>query len=237
MYWLYRAWAWNWNRWPLQSTFFQDQKRARSALELCSMADLGGSLGGPAGGHQSRSERSSRVRNTARVKRRASSPSNIVQVRKDQCCKDKSHKKVTKQEESRFFSLFLLDVRRIGIPDPYLWLMDPDPGGPKYTAPMDPDPLHCKRQWIMFMDLLQIQFSFLLVSVESTVIALGNMILNVQPESQILIFLPIPDPGPRGQKGTGSRIRIRNTAWKCQTGQYTNNKVFFKKFSRKGFFL
>jgi hypothetical protein len=62
------------------------------------------------------------------------------------------------------------------------------------------------------MDLLQIQFSFLLVSVESTVIALGNMILNVQPESQILIFLPIPDPGPRGQKGTGSRIRIRNTA-------------------------
>jgi hypothetical protein len=24
-------------------------------------------------------------------------------------------------------------------------------------------------------------------------------------------FLPIPDPGPRGQKGTGSRIRIRNT--------------------------
>jgi hypothetical protein len=65
---------------------FQDQKRARSALELCSMADLGGSLGGPAGGHQSRSERSSRVRNAARVKRRASSPSNIVQVREDQCC-------------------------------------------------------------------------------------------------------------------------------------------------------
>jgi hypothetical protein len=24
-------------------------------------------------------------------------------------------------------------------------------------------------------------------------------------------FLPIPDPGTRGQKGTGSRIRIRNT--------------------------
>ncbi len=24
-------------------------------------------------------------------------------------------------------------------------------------------------------------------------------------------FLPIPDPGSRGQKGTGSRIRIRNT--------------------------
>jgi hypothetical protein len=26
-------------------------------------------------------------------------------------------------------------------------------------------------------------------------------------------FLPIPDPGSRGQKGTGSRIRIRNTAF------------------------
>jgi hypothetical protein len=25
-------------------------------------------------------------------------------------------------------------------------------------------------------------------------------------------FLPNPDPGSRGQKGTGSRIRIRNTA-------------------------
>jgi hypothetical protein len=25
-------------------------------------------------------------------------------------------------------------------------------------------------------------------------------------------FLPIPDPGSRGQKGTGSRIRIHNTA-------------------------
>jgi hypothetical protein len=27
-----------------------------------------------------------------------------------------------------------------------------------------------------------------------------------------LYFLPIQDPGSRGQKGTGSRIRIRNTA-------------------------
>jgi hypothetical protein len=26
-------------------------------------------------------------------------------------------------------------------------------------------------------------------------------------------FLPIPDPGSRGQKGTGSRIRIRNTGF------------------------
>jgi hypothetical protein len=29
-----------------------------------------------------------------------------------------------------------------------------------------------------------------------------------------LDFLPIPHPGSRGQKGTGSRIRIRNTEWK-----------------------
>jgi hypothetical protein len=27
-------------------------------------------------------------------------------------------------------------------------------------------------------------------------------------------LLPIPDPGSRGQKGTGSRIRIRNTVYK-----------------------
>jgi hypothetical protein len=29
-------------------------------------------------------------------------------------------------------------------------------------------------------------------------------------------FLPIPDPGSRGQKGTRSRIRIRNTAWRVR---------------------
>jgi hypothetical protein len=30
-------------------------------------------------------------------------------------------------------------------PGPYLWLMDPDPGGPKTTDPadLDPDPQHC----------------------------------------------------------------------------------------------
>ncbi len=31
-------------------------------------------------------------------------------------------------------------------------------------------------------------------------------------------FLPIPDPGSRGQKGTGSRIRIRNTVWSLWNG-------------------
>jgi hypothetical protein len=40
------------------------------------------------------------------------------------------------------------------------------------------------------------------------------MMRDVHPGSgsriRILTFLPIPDPGSRGQKGTGSRIRIRN---------------------------
>jgi hypothetical protein len=37
----------------------------------------------------------------------------------------------------------------------------------------------------------------------------GSQIRNVpDPDAD---FLPIPDPGSRGQKGTGSRIRIRNT--------------------------
>jgi hypothetical protein len=42
-----------------------------------------------------------------------------------------------------------------------------------------------------------------------------HMFRDVHPGSgfQIwaLIFLPIPDPGSRGQKGSGFRIRIRNT--------------------------
>jgi hypothetical protein len=55
--------------------------------------------------------------------------------------------------------------------------------------------------------------------------ALGNMIRVVHPGSELFIpdpscssripdpdpeFLPIPDPGSRGQKGSGSRTRIRN---------------------------
>jgi hypothetical protein len=49
--------------------------------------------------------------------------------------------------------------------------------------------------------------------------ALENMIRVVHPESRIrmMTFYPsrIPDPRPRGQKGTGSRIRIRNTDFYC----------------------
>jgi hypothetical protein len=40
--------------------------------------------------------------------------------------------------------------------------------------------------------------------------ALGNMIRDVHLGSG-LDFFPIPYPGSRGQKGIGSRIRIRNT--------------------------
>ncbi len=39
-------------------------------------------------------------------------------------------------------------------------------------------------------------------------------------------FLPIPDPGSRGQKGTGSRIRIRNTGFM--------NCFLFRNISDKG---
>ncbi len=38
--------------------------------------------------------------------------------------------------------------------------------------------------------------------------ALKNMVLGSGIRKK-----PIPDPGSRGQKGTGSRIRIRNTGW------------------------
>ncbi len=34
----------------------------------------------------------------------------------------------------------------------------------------------------------------------------GLFIPDLDPD-----FLPVPDPGTKGQKGTGSRIRIRNT--------------------------
>jgi hypothetical protein len=37
---------------------------------------------------------------------------------------------------------------------------------------------------------------------------LNNMSLGSEIRNK-----PIPDPGSRGQKGTGSRIRIRNTDW------------------------
>ncbi len=49
-----------------------------------------------------------------------------------------SYKKVRK--ESRFFLLFLLDDRRIRIPDPYLWQTDPDPEGPKNIRIRIPNP-------------------------------------------------------------------------------------------------
>ncbi len=38
-----------------------------------------------------------------------------------------------------------------------------------------------------------------------------------------LDFLPFPDPGSRGQKGTGSRIRIRNTVHEpSETNLFSN---------------
>ncbi len=40
----------------------------------------------------------------------------------------------------------------------------------------------------------------------STLMEETNLFVSLDPD-----FLPIPDPGSRGQNGTGSRIRIRNT--------------------------
>ncbi len=59
---------------------------------------------------------------------------NFLMVHVHNFSKLKCHKALTKQKESRFFLLFLLDDWRIRIrPYPYLWLAVPDldPGGPK----------------------------------------------------------------------------------------------------------
>ncbi len=45
-------------------------------------------------------------------------------------------------------------------------------------------------------------------------------------------FLPIPDPGSRVQKGTGSRIRIRNTASKGQCHKQSFVSATFCSLSR-----
>jgi hypothetical protein len=56
----------------------------------------------------------------------------VLKVHLHHFSKIKRPKEVTKQKESRFFLLFLLDDRRIRIwipnPDPYLSLVNPDPG-------------------------------------------------------------------------------------------------------------
>ncbi len=57
--------------------------------------------------------------------------------------KIKSHKEVTKQQESRFFLLFLFDYRRIRI----LLPMDPDPGAQKLTDPADSAPEQDAQHW------------------------------------------------------------------------------------------
>ncbi len=48
-----------------------------------------------------------------------------------------------------FFLLFLLGDRRIADPDPYLRLMDLDPGGLKsYMDPRDPDSDPDSQHWL-----------------------------------------------------------------------------------------
>jgi hypothetical protein len=45
---------------------------------------------------------------------------------------------------------------------------------------------------------------------------------------------PIPDPGSRGQKGTGSRIRIRNTGISLLQGVSETLFFFFYRTVHKG---
>ncbi len=51
------------------------------------------------------------------------------------------------------------------------------------------------------------------------------MIRDVHPGPRIRIFFPILDPGSSCQKGTGSRIRIRNTVF-----LYIGDPDFLKNF-------
>ena len=48
---------------------------------------------------------------------------------------------------------------------------------------------------------------------------------------------PIPDPGSRGQKGTGSRIRIRNTVWKEPQRVSVKSFEFFYESSSPGILI
>jgi hypothetical protein len=42
---------------------------------------------------------------------------------------------------------------------------------------------------------------------------------GIRDPGSVIRKKPIPDPGSRGQKGTGSRIRIRNTGLYIKHGQ------------------
>jgi hypothetical protein len=103
-----------------------------------------------------------------------------------------------------------------------------------HSSPHRPAPLPPRRTGCPPLDqatLTQQSVSFLNIKkinlIESNKKIYGShavlQIRDVYPGSRIRIFstrihikelkfLPIPDPGSRGQKGTGSRIRIRNTS-------------------------
>jgi hypothetical protein len=58
-----------------------------------------------------------------------------------------------------------------------------------------------KKIWANFQRIVEV-FTQKIFNVLSKIMGLGSGIRKK----------PIPDPGSRGQKGTGSRIRLRNTA-------------------------
>ncbi len=86
--------------------------------------------------------------------------------------------------------------------------------------------LNCwrKKIWANFQRIIEL-FTQKIVSKLSKNIGLGSGILKK----------PIPDPGSRGQKGTGSRIRIRNTDQTSGSGRLGKShkevKVFLTFFA------
>jgi hypothetical protein len=75
-----------------------------------------------------------------------------------------------------------------------------------------PDPFFPSRIRIFsIVDLGSPSKNLIILAKKKFFSALGNVIRVVHPGSGSYIFTH-PDPGSRGQKGTGTWIRIRNTA-------------------------
>jgi hypothetical protein len=74
-----------------------------------------------------------------------------------------------------------------------------------------------KIEYYAIFEMLKKKFRPIFQIVEVFTQKIFNMLSNIwvwDPRSGIR-KKPIPDPGSGGQKGTGSRIRIRNTAQNC----------------------
>ncbi len=88
----------------------------------------------------------------------------------------------------------------------------PDPGSEFFPSRiLDPNFFH-PGPWIRIKDLSTVR-----ILTEKFFLASQNMIRVFIPDPYP-DFLPIQDPGSRGQTGPGSRIRIRNTDYIRSTG-------------------